>query len=519
MPVTTSSGTGLAGWKRGPWTGNRAGRGTRSPYSSPRELLNATSVAGAGTRFCAQLCTIVMTDNLNGLRAPCEAKNRSHMEAVQAHPGCTSTRSGPSGGPSACRFKEDMPCELSILLPSIVRPSASTGCSLFDQAGGMTARPGYPPYNIERTGENDYRITVAVAGFGESRAHRSRSKENTLTIRGEKQAKTDEHKGEMLYQGIAARAFERVFQLADYVQVKGAALENGLLHVDLVREIPEAKKPRQITIGNGTAQGGRAEGCVSSRSRLPIERERPGMPGRFHFARVCRSRAQSSGATGTICVSVGAGFAGAALGAAGRAAPQPALRLQATSSAGALAPVPAQRRRSLRSPPSRAAGAVTAYGPDASAPSRWHRARPPGSGCVTAPVPAGGARGARRTRRRRWRPQIGRCRAVGRRWRRDIVLRRRCRNEARAAAPDDTQSADRAPALRARSVRCWRGPRPAAGRPCCRRRAPHTAEGPARGLRERPQSRRADGHQNFARRQPAKVVHAAVGRHGRRGSR
>jgi len=77
------------------------------------------------------------------------------------------------------------------------------------------------------------------------------AKQNTLTIKGEKQAKADEKKGEVLYQGIAARAFERVFQLADYVQVKGAALENGLLHVDLVREIPEAKKARQIAIGNG----------------------------------------------------------------------------------------------------------------------------------------------------------------------------------------------------------------------------------------------------------------------------
>jgi molecular chaperone IbpA len=81
------------------------------------------------------------------------------------------------------------------------------------------------------------------------------AKENTLTVRGEKPQVKDEKKGEVLYQGIAARAFERVFQLADYVQVKGASLENGLLHVDLVREIPEAKKPRQIQIGgNGKPQ-------------------------------------------------------------------------------------------------------------------------------------------------------------------------------------------------------------------------------------------------------------------------
>jgi molecular chaperone IbpA len=124
--------------------------------------------------------------------------------------------------------------------------------SLFDQIG-ENGSPGYPPYNIERTGENDYRITVAVAGFAEPELNLE-VKENTLTIRGDKQIKADENKGETLYQGIAARAFERVFQLADYVQVKGASLENGLLHVDLVREIPEAKKPRQITIGNGKAK-------------------------------------------------------------------------------------------------------------------------------------------------------------------------------------------------------------------------------------------------------------------------
>jgi molecular chaperone IbpA len=121
--------------------------------------------------------------------------------------------------------------------------------SLFDQLGD-NGSPGYPPYNIERTGENDYRITVAVAGFAEPELS-IEVKENALTIRGDKQSKTDELKGETLYQGIAARAFERVFQLADFVQVKGASLENGLLHVDLVREIPEAKKPRSIPIDSG----------------------------------------------------------------------------------------------------------------------------------------------------------------------------------------------------------------------------------------------------------------------------
>ena len=123
---------------------------------------------------------------------------------------------------------------------------------LFSMMDGLDATPGYPPYNIERTAENEYRVSVAVAGFAQNELS-IEAKENTLTIKGSKQTK-DEQDADVLYQGIAARAFERVFQLADYVQVKAAALENGLLHVDLVREIPEAKKPRQIPIGNGQSK-------------------------------------------------------------------------------------------------------------------------------------------------------------------------------------------------------------------------------------------------------------------------
>jgi molecular chaperone IbpA len=122
--------------------------------------------------------------------------------------------------------------------------------SMLDQVSGFDASSTYPPYNIERTGENAYRITLAVAGFAENDVS-IEAKQNTLTIKGEKQAKTDEKKSEVLYQGIAARTFERVFQLAEHVEVKGAALENGLLHVDLVRQVPEAMKPRRIAIGNG----------------------------------------------------------------------------------------------------------------------------------------------------------------------------------------------------------------------------------------------------------------------------
>ena len=122
---------------------------------------------------------------------------------------------------------------------------------LFSMLDGFEAAPGYPPYNIERTGENAYRISVAVSGFSQGELSIV-AKENTLTIKGEKSANENgQDKSELLYRGIAARAFERVFQLADFVQVKNASLENGLLHVDLVREIPEAKKPRNIPIAAG----------------------------------------------------------------------------------------------------------------------------------------------------------------------------------------------------------------------------------------------------------------------------
>jgi len=121
--------------------------------------------------------------------------------------------------------------------------------------GGADNGQTYPPYNIEKTGENAYRVTLAVAGFGETELS-VEAKENTLTVKGEKKTETAEgNGGEVLYRGIAGRSFERRFQLADYVQVKGASLENGLLHVDLVREIPEAMKPRNIAIATGKANG------------------------------------------------------------------------------------------------------------------------------------------------------------------------------------------------------------------------------------------------------------------------
>ncbi|MCE4223291.1 Hsp20 family protein [Methylobacterium sp. C25] len=121
--------------------------------------------------------------------------------------------------------------------------------------------PTYPPYNIERTSENAYRVTVAVAGFTESELS-IETRESTLTIKGERKP-VEGSKAEVLHQGIAARAFERRFQLADHVQVTGASLEHGLLHVELVREVPEAKKPRRIQIaGSAPASQPTIEGSV-----------------------------------------------------------------------------------------------------------------------------------------------------------------------------------------------------------------------------------------------------------------
>jgi molecular chaperone IbpA len=116
----------------------------------------------------------------------------------------------------------------------------------------------YPPYNIERTGENAYRITMAVAGFGEEELSIG-AREHTLTVKGEKAEEKDEGSSDVLYRGIAKRAFERRFQLAEHVEVKGASLKNGLLHVDLVREIPEAMKPRKIAITADAAKAKQIE--------------------------------------------------------------------------------------------------------------------------------------------------------------------------------------------------------------------------------------------------------------------
>ncbi|MGL4963457.1 MAG: Hsp20 family protein [Inquilinus sp.] len=115
------------------------------------------------------------------------------------------------------------------------------------------AAPSYPPYNIEKTGEDAYRITMAVAGFGEDDLEVVTS-ENTLTIRAKTTSDEEEKSRVFLHRGIAGRAFERRFQLADYIKVGGATLVNGLLNIDLVREVPEAQKPRTVKIAVGQGE-------------------------------------------------------------------------------------------------------------------------------------------------------------------------------------------------------------------------------------------------------------------------
>lgn len=106
-------------------------------------------------------------------------------------------------------------------------------------------QPSYPPYNIERLDEDQYRITMAVAGFTQAELD-IQSEQQKLTVKGKKSA--DDTERHYLHQGIAGRNFERVFQLAEHIRVEAASMENGLLHIDLKREVPEAMKPRQIEI-------------------------------------------------------------------------------------------------------------------------------------------------------------------------------------------------------------------------------------------------------------------------------
>lgn len=121
---------------------------------------------------------------------------------------------------------------------------------LMDTAASAAEGPSYPPYNIEKTGEDTYRLTMAVAGF-RSEDLEFTVKENTLFVSG--RSPNEGQKSEVLYRGIAGRSFERRFVLADHIVVDGADLRNGLLHISLKRVVPEALKPRRIPVGTGVS--------------------------------------------------------------------------------------------------------------------------------------------------------------------------------------------------------------------------------------------------------------------------
>ncbi|WP_162047494.1 Hsp20 family protein [Vibrio taketomensis] len=124
--------------------------------------------------------------------------------------------------------------------------------NMMETSSAKNSSGGYPPYNIEQKDEHKFRITMAVAGFAEDQLDLTQ-KDNMLIVKGERNVEEGKN---YVYQGIAERDFERKFQLADYVKVVGASMENGLLHIDLEREIPEAMQPRKIAInGNNLLEG------------------------------------------------------------------------------------------------------------------------------------------------------------------------------------------------------------------------------------------------------------------------
>jgi len=135
---------------------------------------------------------------------------------------------------------------------------------LLDSAAGVDdSASSYPPYNIEKTGEDAYRITMAVAGFGENDLQ-IETRDNTLWI-SSRNEEAEPAEGEFLYRGIARRSFQRSFKLADHVKVVGANLDNGLLHVDLVREVPEEMKPRKIEVSKGAPK------TIAAKARKLVE--------------------------------------------------------------------------------------------------------------------------------------------------------------------------------------------------------------------------------------------------------
>jgi len=136
--------------------------------------------------------------------------------------------------------------------------------SLENSLGAQSS--GYPPYNIEKSGENEYRISMAVAGFGLDDLDIT-VENNLLTVKGEKREDSKKDTAQYLHRGIATRAFEQRFSLADHVEVKDASIDNGMLHIDLVREVPEKMKPRKISINvNNETLVGKAKSLLGAKA-------------------------------------------------------------------------------------------------------------------------------------------------------------------------------------------------------------------------------------------------------------
>src|SRR5688572_12546920 len=170
-----------------------------------------------------------------------------------AGPALSRGRPAPAGRPPIhVAHKEDMAMRTTYDFAPLF--SSSIGfehlVNLLENAASVQQINNWPPYNIEKTGEESYRITMAVAGFNPDEIDVT-AQPNLLVVSGQKHAQ--DIGTEVLYRGIAGRSFERRFELADYVEVAGAALQNGLLTVDLVRQVPEAMKPKKIAIGTARA--------------------------------------------------------------------------------------------------------------------------------------------------------------------------------------------------------------------------------------------------------------------------
>ena len=168
---------------------------------------------------------------------------------------------------------EDMTCVVLSTLRRIgAPPSASTGCSTCSRtARSGQAQENYPPFDLIKLGENEYRIELAVAGFKPDEIDIT-AQQNVLIVSGRKNEESSEKGTDYIYRGIANRSFERRFALADHIQVRGADLKDGLLAIELVREIPEAMKPRKINIGGRSARTlgdrrRRAAACVAADGR------------------------------------------------------------------------------------------------------------------------------------------------------------------------------------------------------------------------------------------------------------